>query len=164
MAKQSLDARLGPQPVWPRSPEPTSTPSSLRSGAAETSPQAPTGDSWTAKRPEQVEAGTLIVGRGISFTGEITACDRLIVDGIVEASLQHCRDMLVNDSGHFKGEAVAENAEVSGRTEGSLVVKKRLLIRATGQISGSTIYGQIEVERGGRISGRAEARNGVQEQ
>ena len=116
-----------------------------------------------AQPPEPVEPGTLIIGRGISFTGEITACNRLVVNGIVEANLQHCREVLVSDTGFFKGEATAENAEVSGRTEGNLKIRKRLLIRAAGQVSGSTIYGQIEIERGGRINGQAEARDGVQE-
>jgi cytoskeletal protein CcmA (bactofilin family) len=115
------------------------------------------------KPHEQVEPGTLIIGRGISFTGEITACNRLVVAGMVEASLQHCREVLVSDTGCFKGEARAEDAEISGRVEGSLIIRKRLLIRAGGQVSGNTIYGQIEIECGGRINGETEAREGVQE-
>jgi|SRR5215469_4871820 len=115
------------------------------------------------KPNEQVEPGTLIIGRGISFAGEITTCNRLVVAGTVEASLQDCREVLVSDSGLFKGEARAEDAEISGRVEGRLVIRKRLLIRAGGQVSGNTIYGQIEIECGGRINGEAEARDGVQE-
>ena len=40
-----------------------------------------------------------------------------------------------------------------GQFEGELVVSKRLLIRATGHVSGTITYGEIEIERGGRVSG-----------
>ena len=39
------------------------------------------------------------------------------------------------------------------RVEGNLTVRKRLFIRATGRVSGTIRYGQIEIERGGQISG-----------
>ena len=32
-------------------------------------------------------------------------------------------------------------------------MRKRLLIRSTGQVKGNVRYGEIEVERGGRITG-----------
>ena len=32
-------------------------------------------------------------------------------------------------------------------------MRKRLLVRATGRVSGKITYGEIEIERGGRISG-----------
>jgi hypothetical protein len=41
-------------------------------------------------------------------------------------------------------------------------VRKRLLIRQRTSI-GQQIYGQIEIERGGRINGEAESREGFQE-
>jgi cytoskeletal protein CcmA (bactofilin family) len=37
------------------------------------------------------------------------------------------------------------------------VVRKRLLIRATGRVSGAITYGEIEIERGGKISGAIQA-------
>lgn len=32
-------------------------------------------------------------------------------------------------------------------------MRKRLLIRSTGRVSGTVRYGDIEIERGGRLSG-----------
>ena len=37
--------------------------------------------------------------------------------------------------------------------EGDLTVRNRLLIRSTGQVKGTVRYGEIEIERGGRITG-----------
>ena len=46
-----------------------------------------------------------------------------------------------------------EEAEIQGRFEGNLVVRMRLLIKASGRVSGTIRYGQIEIECGGQISG-----------
>jgi cytoskeletal protein CcmA (bactofilin family) len=55
--------------------------------------------------------------------------------------------------GCFKGKASIERAEISGEFEGELIVSKRLLIRSSGHVSGTVTYGEIEIERGGQISG-----------
>jgi cytoskeletal protein CcmA (bactofilin family) len=88
--------------------------------------------------------------------GDINCCDRLVVEGTVEVSLHGCRELDIASTGLFKGSASIENAEVSGRFEGDLVASKRLLIRASGHVSGRVTYGQIEIERGGKISGSLE--------
>lgn len=106
-----------------------------------------------AARRNETEVRKLIVGREISLSGEITSCDRLIVEGSVEANLQNCREVDIAESGMFKGSASIDEAEVRGRFEGNLVVRKRLLIRSTGRVSGSIRYGQIEIECGGQIAG-----------
>jgi cytoskeletal protein CcmA (bactofilin family) len=95
----------------------------------------------------------MIVGREISLSGEIKSCNRLVVEGSVEASLHECREMEIAESGLFKGKASIEQAEVRGQFEGELIVSKRLLIRATGHVSGTITYGELEIERGGRVSG-----------
>jgi cytoskeletal protein CcmA (bactofilin family) len=109
--------------------------------------------STPAPRKTETELRTLIVGREIALSGEITSCDRLVVEGSVEANLANCRDIDIAESGLFKGSASIDEAEIRGRFEGVLTVKKRLLIRSTGKVVGKIRYGQIEVERGGQISG-----------
>jgi len=104
-------------------------------------------------RSDQVERRTMIVGPEISLSGDINACNRLIVEGTVEVRLHDCRELDISATGLFKGSASIESAEISGRFEGDLVVRKRLLIRASGHVSGTVTYGQIEIERGGKLSG-----------
>jgi cytoskeletal protein CcmA (bactofilin family) len=99
------------------------------------------------------DAKRLIVGRDIVLNGQITACERLVVEGRVEAALNDCRTIEVLDGGTFKGSAEVESAEISGRVDGNLTVRQRLLIRSTGQISGTVRYGRIEIEEGGEVNG-----------
>jgi len=95
----------------------------------------------------------LIVGRDIYLNGHISACERLVVEGTVEAELTDCRTIEVADSGTFKGSAQVESAEISGRVEGSLTVRERLLIHSSGRVTGTVHYGRIEIEQGGEING-----------
>ena len=123
-------------------------------------PSAETGeapDATSLARWEPVERRHMIVGREISLSGEIGSCERLVVEGSVEANLHECGEMNIAESGVFKGNASIEQAEVHGRFEGELVVRKRLLIRAGGHVSGTISYGEIEIEAGGRISGTVQS-------
>src|SRR5437763_2822303 len=126
-------------------------------------PGAPVATPLAAQRPRESESRKLIVGREITLSGEIKSCDQLIVEGSVEANLASSREMDIAESGLFKGSASIEEAEVRGRFEGSLTVRKRLLIRATGRVSGTIRYGQIEIECGGQISGDIQAQPGSED-
>ncbi|MBI3512552.1 MAG: polymer-forming cytoskeletal protein [Proteobacteria bacterium] len=113
----------------------------------------PTTPTMPTPKPEPSEGKRLIVGRDISLTGEITACDVLVVEGRVEASLGDSRMIEIAESGVFKGKAEIDNAEIAGRYEGELTVRDRLYVRATGKVVGSVRYGRLEIECGGEIVG-----------
>jgi len=107
-------------------------------------------------RGNEVDRRTLIIGQGMSLVGEVSSCDRLIVEGSIQVTLQKCQHVIIAETGVFNGDASTENADVHGRFEGELVVRKRLLIRAGGHVSGTITYGEIEIEAGGVISGTVE--------
>ena len=104
--------------------------------------------------PDDPDGKKLVVGRGIALSGEIRACDRLIVEGQVEATLSDSRAIEISASGVFKRKAQIEEAEISGRFDGELVVNNKLIIHATGRVVGNIRYGEIEIARGGIISGQ----------
>lgn len=99
----------------------------------------------------------LTVGREICLSGEITSCDKLVVEGHVEATLSDARAIEVAQSGFFKGRATVAEADISGRYEGELVAHDKLIVRSSGLITGSIRYGRIIIESGGRISGDMQA-------
>lgn len=95
----------------------------------------------------------LIVGRDIALSGSINACEKLIVEGRVEANISDCQEIEIAETGTFKGEASIDVAEISGIFEGTLTARELLLVRNTGRITGSIRCGRLEVERGGKIEG-----------
>ena len=101
----------------------------------------------------EVDVRTMIVGAETAFSGEITSCNRLIVEGTIDAKIDNCQHVLIDESGVFRGESSTDNADVRGSFDGVLVVRKRLMIRATGRVSGTVTYAEIEIEPGGKITG-----------
>jgi cytoskeletal protein CcmA (bactofilin family) len=101
------------------------------------------------------EDNRLIVGRNIQLKGEIGACDTLVVEGRVEASMKS-RIIQTAESGVFIGEAEVETAEIRGRFEGKLTANKQLVVHSTGRVVGTVRYGSIIIEEGGRIGGDIE--------
>jgi cytoskeletal protein CcmA (bactofilin family) len=100
----------------------------------------------------------LIVGKGIQLKGEITACDRLVVEGQVEVTMNATRALEIKPSGHFIGSCEVEEADVSGVYEGDLTVRRRLTVHANGRVKGKICYGELELERGGQIAGELSVR------
>jgi cytoskeletal protein CcmA (bactofilin family) len=106
--------------------------------------------------PMEPEHKKLIVGRDISLNGEIRTCDTLVVEGRVEAVLQDCKNIEILAPGEFKGAAEVYVADISGQFNGDLTARQRLIVRAGGKVLGKIRYGQLEIERGGVLSGEVE--------
>jgi cytoskeletal protein CcmA (bactofilin family) len=119
------------------------------------SPDLPSALGRRIDRPRagEIESRRLTVGRDIQLSGEITSCDKLIVEGHVEVTLQGARVLEISPSGLFKGAAEVDEAEISGRFDGDLIARERLIVRAGGRVHGKVRYGKIVIESGGEISG-----------
>lgn len=99
----------------------------------------------------------LTVGEGIRLKGEISACDRLVVQGHVDATLEVSDLLEVAKGGCFEGRTEVEAAEIAGHFRGDLVVRGRLLVRSTGVVEGTVRFGELEIERGGQLRGNVAA-------
>lgn len=116
--------------------------------------EAARADYLEARKSAPGEDGNkLIVGPNIKLKGsEITDCEILVVEGRVEASM-NSRDIRIAEGGVFSGKAEIDVAEVRGTFEGELTARKRLVVYATGRVSGTIHYGALMVEEGGSITG-----------
>ena len=98
----------------------------------------------------------LTVGPNIKLKGvEITDCDTLVVEGFVEATMDS-RVIQIASQGAFKGSAEIDIAEIRGLFEGNLTVRQKLVIYASGKVTGKIRYGKVVIEEGGQLSGDIE--------
>ncbi len=129
---------------------PTAVPAGQRSPQAE-----PARADGVVPAPARMgdKGSKLIVGPDIKLKGaEITDCDTLVVEGRVEASMDS-RVIQIAEQGVFHGTAGIDVAEIRGRFEGELTVRKQLVIHATGKVTGKVRYGKLSIEEGGELSG-----------
>lgn len=95
----------------------------------------------------------LMIGKGITLSGDIESCDHLIVDGTVEATLRGGSQLDISENGAFIGTVEIENADIAGRFEGDITVSGRLTVQATGNITGTISYKELAIEVGAQIDG-----------
>ena len=105
------------------------------------------------KVAEDRKEAKLVVGPDIKMKGvEVNDCDTLQVEGRIEATLD-ARVLQIAEKGVFSGTVAVDSAEIHGRLEGELTVRKQLVVHATGRLSGKIRYARIKVEEGAELSG-----------
>ena len=125
---------IAPAPVASNTPAPSST----------TEPE---------KKADERKESKLVVGHDIKIKGvEISDCDTLVVEGRVEATLDS-RVLEIAEHGVFQGTIAVDHAEIRGRFEGEITVRKQLIILGTGKVSGKVRYAKIKVEEGAELAG-----------
>lgn len=125
------------------------------SSASAAAATAPTSASTPVATPGE-SGSKLTVGPNIKLKGvEITDCDTLVVEGLVEATMDS-RVIQIAQQGAFKGSAEIDIAEIHGVFDGNLTVRQKLVIYATGKVTGKIRYGKVVIEEGGQLSGDIE--------
>jgi len=142
------------------SPRATTAPAA----AATAPPPAPsTASPAPAAAPQsQVASGsTLTVGPNIKLkSAEISDCDTLVVEGHVDGTVSS-QAIMIAQTGTLNGTATIDNAEIRGEFKGELTVRKRLMICATGKVTGKIAYGKLVIEEGGELIGEIQAMHGA---
>jgi cytoskeletal protein CcmA (bactofilin family) len=114
---------------------------------------APAPSMESDKKVDERKESKLVVGPDIKLKGvEISDCDTLVVEGRVDATLD-ARILEIAENGVFQGTIAVDQAEIRGRFEGEITVRKQLVILGTGKVSGKVRYAKIKVEEGAELSG-----------
>lgn len=103
----------------------------------------------------------LTIGAGITMSGEIEACDYLLVEGTVEAALKGASVLEIAETGVFYGTVDIEDATIAGRFEGDITAQGRLVLREGATVTGTIAYKELEIEAGAIIDGKLTPLTGV---
>lgn len=96
----------------------------------------------------------LVIGEGITMSGEIESCDYVLVEGTLEAALKGASILEVAEAGVFYGAVEIDEATIAGRFEGDITVNGRLTVTATGSVTGSISYKELAIEAGATVDGK----------
>ena len=102
---------------------------------------------------DEAAGSKLIVGPNIKLKGvEIDDCDTLVVEGRVEATMVS-RAIQIAEHGAFNGKVDVDVAEIHGVFQGEMTARRKLVIHASGRVSGKIRYGKMLVQEGGEMTG-----------
>ncbi len=147
-APQADAAPLSAVAVTPPLSTATRTPA-----VGETKAPAAGGQHVESTEPHVAGAPRLTVGPNIKLKGaEINDCDTLVVEGHVEASMDS-KTLEILKTGSYEGTVTIDVAEIHGKFSGNLTARKKLIVHASGWVSGVVRYGSLLVSEGGVVSG-----------
>lgn len=142
-APAAVAPRPAPAPV--RAPEPVAAP--------------PIAKPVVRPAATPAQAAMLVAGPGVILKGSMQ-CEVLRVEGNIEGDVK-ARKLMISAGGTLVGTAEIEDAEIEGHFEGTLTVANHLIVRSTGRLTGKFQYGEIEIERGGAISGEIQTHSAM---
>ena len=106
---------------------------------------------------QDVEAPKIpVLGKTLLFRGELTAEEDVILQGRVEGSIRHARNLIIVTEGSVLGDVYASHLTVEGLVEGDLHCSEAVIVRATAQVRGNIFAPRVGIKEGATFNGRVE--------
>ncbi|HSN72367.1 MAG TPA: polymer-forming cytoskeletal protein [Steroidobacteraceae bacterium] len=105
-----------------------------------------------AREEPVVETGS-VLGRTLTFHGDLSADEDLVLQGRVEGSITHTGCLTIGESGTTIGDVAARQIIVEGSVEGDLSATGSVSVRSGGAVHGSIVAPRVALADGARFNG-----------
>ncbi|MGH2639387.1 MAG: bactofilin family protein [Rhabdochlamydiaceae bacterium] len=95
-----------------------------------------------------------VLGQQTSVMGKIAFQGHAVIHGLFEGEFEGGQSLMVGPEGFVKADIHVDEAEISGKVEGNITVKTRLILRGTAEIRGTITAPRISVDEGVSIIGQ----------
>ena len=102
-------------------------------------------------RPSKGSA-KVVIGNGVSITGEIKKADEVQIDGEADVTMK-TDNIVIGNTGKCKGNIETHNADIWGSFDGDLKASGTLTIQEEGVATGTIEYQKMHIKLGGKLSG-----------
>ena len=100
----------------------------------------------------------ITIGQGVTFVGSISAIGIAFINGSVTGEIS-VDDLQVGEYGVIKGKTKSREMDVHGQIHDDVFCGEHVLVHSTGLINGKLIYGELEIQKGGRVTGSMDQSN-----
>ncbi len=87
-----------------------------------------------------------IIGAGTVINGDIQSEGDIRIDGTLKGNLVTRGKVVVGPTGFIHGEITCRNADLSGRTEGKVMVSELLALKASAKVKGEIHTAKLSIE------------------
>jgi cytoskeletal protein CcmA (bactofilin family) len=107
------------------------------------------------KQKEEISAGGLhnTMASGTTIKGDIFTENDFRLDGQVEGNVTCNGKLVIGPKGKVVGKIISDNAEIMGEINGWVIVKAKLVLKASAVIQGDIQTQTIEIEPNARFNG-----------
>ena len=103
----------------------------------------------------------VVIGNGVSITGEIKKADEVQIDGEADVTMK-TDNVVIGTTGKCKGNIETHNADIWGSFDGDLKASGTLTIQEDGNATGSIEYQNMQIKLGGKLTGDIKMSDKVQ--
>ncbi len=96
----------------------------------------------------------MTIGVNVSVMGKIAFQREICVNGVFEGELEGNGKIVVGPEGFVKADMELYEAEISGKVEGNITVKYRLILRGNAEVKGNITAPRLSVDEGVSIIGQ----------
>lgn len=104
--------------------------------------------------PEAASEPDFVVGEQTSIMGKIAFQGLAVIHGLFEGEFEGGRSLIVGEQGFVKADLHLDEADISGKVEGNITVRHRLILRGSAEIRGNITAPRLTVEDGVSIMGQ----------
>jgi cytoskeletal protein CcmA (bactofilin family) len=104
--------------------------------------------------PEVHAEPDFVLGEQTSVIGKIAFQGLAVIHGVFEGEFEGGKSLIVGAQGFVKADIVVDEAEISGKVEGDITVRHRLILRGSAEIRGNITAPRISVDEGVSIIGQ----------
>ena len=103
----------------------------------------------------------VVIGDGVSITGEIKKADEVQIDGEADVTMK-TDNVMIGITGKCKGNIETHNVDIWGAFDGDLRASGTLTIQEQGNATGTIEYQNMQIKLGGKLSGEIKMSDKIQ--
>ena len=135
-----------------RPPEPPPTrPVTPTLHAAAPAPHAP-----PVAAPAAHRAGPCVIGSKVQLKGELHGAEAVLVEGTIEGSIRLTAELRVAPGGTVRADVTAHTVVVAGEVIGDCHATERVVLEATGRLTGNIRAPRIVISEGASFRGTSD--------
>ena len=98
--------------------------------------------------------GTTLISAGTTIKGDLSSNSDLRIDGTVIGNINSNAKIVIGNSGVVEGDIFGNNADIVGKTSGTIKVKELLQLRGECVVNGNIYAGKLQVEPSATFNGQ----------
>jgi cytoskeletal protein CcmA (bactofilin family) len=96
----------------------------------------------------------MTIGVNVTVVGKVAFQREIRVDGVFEGEFEGDGKIVIGPEGFVKADIDLYEAEISGKVEGNITVKNRLILRGNAEVKGNITAPRLSVDEGVSIIGQ----------